>query len=51
MELTIANELDLVDHNPAFAKQHGADFKVLFGRWLSMASDGAKAYYRDVLGG
>ena len=50
VDLTIANELDLVDHNPAFAGQHGAGFKVLFGRWLPMASDGAKAYYQDVLG-
>lgn len=50
VELTIANELDLVDHNPAFADQHGAGFKALFGRWLPLASDGAKAYYQDVLG-
>ena len=50
VELTMANELDLVSQNPDFAVLHADGFKELFGGWLDLATGPAKAYFRSVLG-
>ncbi|TDI61103.1 MAG: hypothetical protein E2O92_04025 [Alphaproteobacteria bacterium] len=50
VELTMANELDLVAQNPDFAKEFGDGFRELFGGWLGLASDAAQAHYKAVLG-
>jgi hypothetical protein len=48
VELTMANELDLVAQNPDFSAQYGDGFRELFGGWLGLASDAAKAHYAAI---
>ena len=48
VELTMANELDLVAQNPEFATQYGDGFRELFGGWLELASAPARAHYEAV---
>lgn len=50
VELTMANELDLVAQNPDFATRYGDSFRTLFGGWLSLASDAAQKHYAAILG-
>jgi hypothetical protein len=38
VDLTILNELDVVEHSPAVAAAHGADLRELFGSWLPLCS-------------
>ncbi|MFI5555605.1 DUF6817 domain-containing protein [Streptomyces sp. NPDC051738] len=40
-ELTAANELDLVDHDPAFRDRYGADLLALFTRFRPLLSQAA----------
>ena len=43
VELTIANELDLVEHNDAFAAEFGPILFEIFSEWTHLASDHAVA--------
>ena len=43
IELTIANELDVLAHDPELARLHGASLRQLFARWAALASPGAGA--------
>jgi len=50
LEITAANELDVVRHNPAMAAEHGADLLQLFTRVRDRLSDAAWRDCVDVLG-
>jgi hypothetical protein len=50
VELTMANELDLVAQNPEFAAQYADGFNELFGGWLDLATGPAKKHFKSVLG-
>jgi pimeloyl-ACP methyl ester carboxylesterase len=43
MELTVANELDVLEHDPAMAARFGAALLRLFALWRPFLTDGAKA--------
>jgi hypothetical protein len=50
VELTFANELDLVLHSPEFARRHGGGLAELCGRCRAFATDAANAAARAILG-
>ncbi|MEU8256551.1 DUF6817 domain-containing protein [Micromonospora inaquosa] len=39
MDLSIVNELDVVEHDPAMLDRHGAYFRELFASWTPIASE------------
>ncbi|MFI6064408.1 DUF6817 domain-containing protein [Micromonospora sp. NPDC051227] len=39
VDLSIVNELDVVEHDPAMADRHGAYFRELFASWAPIASE------------
>jgi hypothetical protein len=39
MDLSIVNELDIIEHDPAVADRHGTYFRELFASWAPLASD------------
>ncbi|MBM7492109.1 hypothetical protein JOD64_003331 [Micromonospora luteifusca] len=39
MDLSIVNELDVIEHDPAVADRHGAYFRELFASWAPLASE------------
>ncbi|MET8265706.1 hypothetical protein ABZU92_17145 [Micromonospora arida] len=39
MDLSIVNELDVIEHDPAMADQHGPYFRDLFASWAPIASE------------
>jgi pimeloyl-ACP methyl ester carboxylesterase len=43
MELTVANELDVLEHDPETTARFGASLLRLFANWRPFLSDGAKA--------
>ncbi|MEV4135434.1 DUF6817 domain-containing protein [Dactylosporangium sp. NPDC049742] len=49
-DLSIVNELDVVEQDPAVAEQYGADFRSLFTSWAHVASAQVMAEARQVLG-
>ncbi|MEV0564150.1 hypothetical protein [Dactylosporangium sp. NPDC050588] len=50
LDLSIVNELDVVEQDPAVAQQRGADFRSLFTSWAHAASAQVMAEARQVLG-
>ncbi|GIH72258.1 hypothetical protein [Sphaerimonospora thailandensis] len=50
-ELTAANELDLADHDPAFAAKYGPDLLTLFTRARPLLSTAAWADCQTILAG
>ncbi|WP_261300379.1 alpha/beta fold hydrolase [Sphingomonas alpina] len=43
IELTVANELDVIEHDPEIAARFGAPLLRLFARWRPFLGDGARA--------
>ena len=43
VELTVANELDVLARDPELARLHGASLRQLFARWAAFVSAGARA--------
>ncbi|MET7667768.1 DUF6817 domain-containing protein [Micromonospora luteifusca] len=39
MDLSIVNELDVIEHDPVVADRHGAYFRELFASWAPLASE------------
>ena len=39
MDLSIVNELDVIEHDPAVADRHGTYFRELFASWAPLASE------------
>ncbi|OZV83055.1 hypothetical protein CA850_05990 [Micromonospora echinospora] len=39
IDLSIVNELDVIEHDPAVAERHGTYFRKLFASWASVASE------------
>ncbi|WP_410816680.1 hypothetical protein [Micromonospora sp. 050-3] len=39
VDLSIVNELDVIEHDPAVADRHGAYFRDLFASWAAIASE------------
>ncbi|SCF17151.1 hypothetical protein GA0070607_6430 [Micromonospora coriariae] len=39
MDLSIVNELDVLEHDPAVADRHGTYFRELFASWAPLASE------------
>jgi hypothetical protein len=50
VELTVANELDVVDHSETFRREHGPQMVSLFASWSSLLSPAACADMRATLG-
>lgn len=50
VELTVANELDLVEISAEFREAYGPGFRTLFGGWSAVMSEQAWAEYMRVLG-
>ncbi|MFI5931870.1 DUF6817 domain-containing protein [Actinoplanes sp. NPDC051494] len=51
VDLSIVNELDVIDHNPALLERHGAYFSDLFTRWAPVTSPSVTDEIRHVLAG
>ncbi|MEV6851710.1 DUF6817 domain-containing protein [Actinoplanes sp. NPDC051411] len=51
VELTIVNELDVMDHNPAILSRHGEYFRELFARWEPLISPGLAEQIRHSVAG
>jgi hypothetical protein len=51
VDLSIVNELDVIDQNPAMLEKHGTYFADLFARWAPAASPSVIAEARRVLAG
>ncbi|MEU6477411.1 DUF6817 domain-containing protein [Streptomyces sp. NPDC047017] len=51
LELTAANELDVLAHNPELAERHGPSLRALFTRSHELLSPRARAAYERQLGG
>lgn len=49
-DLTIVNELDVVERDPGIAERHGGRLRALFESWAPLASAPALAESRRVLG-
>jgi hypothetical protein len=49
-ELTAANELDLIRHDPRFKERYGPALHGLFTRWRPLLSDPARATVEQLLG-
>ncbi|MET8154633.1 DUF6817 domain-containing protein [Actinoplanes sp. NPDC049668] len=49
-DLTIVNELDVVERDPGIAERHGDQLRELFGSWAALASAPVLAESRRVLG-
>ncbi|MEV4640112.1 DUF6817 domain-containing protein [Actinoplanes sp. NPDC049548] len=49
-DLSIVNELDVVEQDPTIGRRHGAYFRELFASWQSLASEPVLAEARRVLG-
>jgi hypothetical protein len=47
IELTVANELDVLSHSKEIAARYGAELRELFTKWRDFLSDGANAACRD----
>lgn len=50
VDLSIVNELDVVEHDPAVAAKYGAYFRSLFTSWAQVASPQVTAEVTQVLG-
>ena len=50
VDLSIVNELDVVEHDPVMAAKYGDFFRDIFGRWASLASPPVLADAERVLG-
>jgi hypothetical protein len=50
VDLSIVNELDVVEHDPAVAAKYGAYFRSLFTSWAPVASTPVTAEAMQVLG-
>jgi hypothetical protein len=50
VDLTIVNELDVLEQDPALARKHGADLRALFATWAPVASPLVANDARRVLG-
>ncbi|MEV6923757.1 hypothetical protein AB0M46_04475 [Dactylosporangium sp. NPDC051485] len=50
VDLSIVNELDVVEQDPAVADKYGAYFRSLFASWAQVASAQVTAKARQVLG-
>lgn len=48
VELTVANELDVMTHNPAIGAEHGPSLATLFERWRPLLGPAARAAVDDV---
>jgi len=51
VDLSIVNELDVIEQNPAMLEKHGNYFGDLFIRWASVTSPSVIAEARRVLAG
>jgi len=51
VDLSIVNELDVIEQNPALLEKHGAYFGDLFTRWAPATSPAVAAEARRVLRG
>lgn len=49
VDLSVVNELDVIDHNPAMLEKHGAYFNDLFTRWAPITSPAVVDETRRVL--
>ena len=49
VDLSIVNELDVIDQNPALREKHGTYFDDLFARWAPVTSPSVAAEARRVL--
>ncbi|GAA3338728.1 hypothetical protein GCM10020358_19860 [Amorphoplanes nipponensis] len=49
-DLSIVNELDVAEQDPAFVARHGDYFRALFAAWAPLASPAVLAEVRRVLG-
>jgi hypothetical protein len=49
-ELTVANELDVIAHSPAFRREHGPAMAARFGRWSEVLSPAACTEVTTMLG-
>jgi hypothetical protein len=49
-DLSIVNELDVAEQDPAFAARHGDYFRDLFATWAPLASPATLAEARRILG-
>ncbi len=49
-DLSIVNELDVAEQDPAFVTRHGAYFRALFAAWAPLASPAVLAEVRRLLG-
>jgi hypothetical protein len=47
LELTVANELDVMTHNPTVRAEHGPSLAALFARWRPLLGDAARAAVDD----
>lgn len=50
VDLSIVNELDVTEHDPAIAARYGEYFRDIFARWAPLASPGVLADAERVLG-
>lgn len=50
VDLSVVNELDVVEQDPTVAEKHGAYFRSLFASWAPVASAQVTAEARRVLG-
>jgi hypothetical protein len=48
-ELTVANELDVIEHSPAFRREHGPALAAQFGLWSEMLTAAACTDVRAML--
>ncbi|MFG3701686.1 DUF6817 domain-containing protein [Micromonospora sp. NPDC047620] len=39
MDLSIVNDLDVIEHDPAVVDRHGTYFRELFASWATLASE------------
>jgi hypothetical protein len=51
VDLSIVNELDVIEQNPAMLEKHGSYFGDLFDRWALAGSPSVIAEARRVLAG
>lgn len=49
-DLSIVNELDVAEQDPAFVVRHGTYFRTLFAAWQPLASPAVSARARHLLG-
>ena len=50
VDLSIVNELDVIEHDPFVADKHGAYFRALFAAWAPVASPQVTSEVQRLLG-